>query len=102
MTKLYDMFVQSGHLEESAEHDMGNNDFCTFHDKEGHHIDECIEFHQKVTRMLTLGELRIENREGNGEITGIEKCRIQSTASGLSRLVSYKPSYERRQTIGQC
>ena len=44
---------------------MGKNDFFPFHDKKGHHIDECIEFHQKVARMLTLGELRIQGMEDN-------------------------------------
>ena len=65
MARLYGMLVQSGHLEEPTKCDMDKNDFCPFHNKKGHHIDYCIEFHQKVTRMLTLGELRIENREGN-------------------------------------
>jgi hypothetical protein len=55
---------------------MGKSDFCPFHKKKGHHIDECIKFHQKVTRMLTLGELRVEAIEDNGEIEMIEKCRV--------------------------
>ena len=95
MAGLFQMLVQSGHLGEATRYNMGENDFCPFHNKKGHIIDECIEFHQKVTRMLTLGELRIERREGNGEVAGIEKCRVQSTTSGLSRLVLYKPSYEK-------
>ena len=77
MTRLYDMLVQSGHLEESTEHNMGKEDFCLFHNGKGHHIDECIEFHQKVARMLTLGELRIEAMEDNRGMMMIEKCRIQ-------------------------
>ena len=92
MTRLYSMLVQSGHLMRSTKHDMGGKDFCPFHNEKGHHIDECTEFHQKVTKMLTMGELRIESMGSSGEVAGIEKCRIQSTASGLSRLVLYKPS----------
>ena len=42
--------------------------------------------------MLILGELGIEGMDGNGEIAGFEKCRIQSTTNGLSRLVLYRPS----------
>ena len=72
---------------------MGKNDFFPFHDKKGHHIDECIEFHQKVARMLISGELRIEDMEENGGITMIEKCRIQSTSNGFSKLILAKPSY---------
>ena len=49
-----EMLVQSGHLEETTEYSIGESNFCPFHKKEGHHIDECIEFHQKVARMLTL------------------------------------------------
>jgi len=75
MTRLYEM-VQSGHLEKSTGRCMGKSDFCPFHKKKGHHIDECIKFHQKVTRMLTLGELRVEAIEDNGEIKMIEKCRV--------------------------
>jgi hypothetical protein len=94
MTKLYFMLVQSGHLEKSTECCIWESNFCPFHKKKGHHIDECIEFHQKVARMLTLGELRIEAVNDNEEIEMIEnreKCRIQSTANGLSKLVLTKP-----------
>jgi hypothetical protein len=55
MTRLYDILVQSGHLERSNGCCIRKNDFFPFHKKKGHHIDECIEFHQKVARMLTLG-----------------------------------------------
>jgi len=93
MTRLYDMLVQSGHLERSNGRCMGKSDFCPFHKKKGHHIDECIEFHQKVARMLTLGELRVEAIEDGEEIEMIEKCRVQSTVNGLSKLVLIKPLY---------
>ena len=46
--------------------------------------------------MLTLEELRIEAVRDNEEIEMIEnqgKCRVQSTANGLSKLVLFKPSY---------
>ena len=82
IARLYDMLVQYIHLEKSTEHDMGKNDFCLFHNKKEHHIDECIKFHQKVARMLTLGELRIEVIEDTRGIAVIEKCRIQSTVNG--------------------
>ena len=59
MTRLYEMLVQSGHLEKSTGRCIGKSDFCPFHKKKGHHIDECIKFHQKVTRMLTLKELTV-------------------------------------------
>ena len=97
------MLVQSGYLEKPSEHCMRENDFCPFHKKKGHHIDECIEFHQKVARMLTLGELRIEVVRDNKEIEMIEnqgKCRVQSTANGLSKLVLTKPSYANKVDYG--
>ena len=75
---------------------MRKKDFFPFHNKKGHHIDECIEFHQKVARMLTLGKLRIEVMEDNGRITITDKCRIQSTTNGLSKLVLTKPSYKKK------
>ncbi|XP_034899372.1 uncharacterized protein [Populus alba] len=65
MTKLYFMLVQFGHLEKST---------------------ECCK--------KTLKELRIEAINDNEEIKMIEnkeKCRIQSTANGLSKLVLTKP-----------
>ena len=45
--------------------------------------------------MLTLGELRIEVIEDNRGMMMIEKCRIQSTTGGFSKLVLAKPSYAR-------
>ncbi|XP_034903465.1 uncharacterized protein [Populus alba] len=100
MAKLYLMLVQSGHLEETTEYCTRESNFCPFHKKEGHHIDECIEFHQKVARMLTLGELRIEDVSDNEEVEMIEKCRIQSTTNGRSKLVLTRPSYASKVNYG--
>ncbi|XP_034906448.2 uncharacterized protein [Populus alba] len=100
MAKLYLMLVQSGHLEETTEYCTGESNFCPFHKKEGHHIDECSEFHQKVARMLALGELRIEDVSDNEEVGMIEKCRIQSTANGRSKLVLTRPSYASKINYG--
>jgi hypothetical protein len=96
MMRLYNMLVQSGHLEKSTKCHMGKNDFCLFYKKKGHHIEECIEFHRKVARMLTLEELRIEAIENNEEIEvieNLEKYKVQLTVNGFSRLVFIKPSY---------
>jgi hypothetical protein len=96
MARLYEMLIQFGHLEKPSEHCMREDDFCPFHKKKGHHIHECIEFHQKVARMLTFGELRIKAVRDNEEIEMIEnweKCRVQSTTNGLSKLVLTKPTY---------
>nr|XP_034900655.1 LOW QUALITY PROTEIN: uncharacterized protein LOC118038417 [Populus alba] len=100
MAKLYLMLVQSGHLEETTEYCTGESNFCPFHKKEGHHIDECMEFHQKVAKMLTLGELRIEDISDNEEVEMIEKCRIQSIANGRSKLVLTRPSYASKVNYG--
>ncbi|XP_034932830.1 uncharacterized protein [Populus alba] len=100
MAKLYLMLVQSGHLEETTEYCTGESNFCPLHKKEGHHIDECMEFHQKVARMLTLGELRIENISDNEEVEMIEKCRIQLIANGRSKLVLTRPSYASKVDYG--
>ena len=81
---------------------MREDDFCPFHEKKRHYIDECIEFHQKVVRMLTLEELRIEVVRDNEEIEMIEnreKCRVQSTANGLLKLVLLSPHMQTKQTI---
>ena len=53
--------------------------------------------------MLTLGELRIEAVRDNEEIEMIEnqgKCRVQSTANGLSKLVFTKLSYANKVAYG--
>jgi len=103
MARLYEMLVQSGHLKKPSEHCMRENDFCPFHKKKGHHIDEYIKFHQKVARMLTLGEPRIEAVKDNEEIKMLEnqgKCRFQSIANGLLKLVLTKPSYANKVDYG--
>jgi hypothetical protein len=53
--------------------------------------------------MLTLGELRIEAVKDNEEIEMIEnrgKCRVQSAANGLSKLVLTQPSYANKVDYG--
>jgi len=57
MTRLYDMLLQSGHLEKSTKRCIGKVTF-SHSIKKGHHIDECIEFHQKIARTLTLGRAK--------------------------------------------
>jgi hypothetical protein len=103
MARLYEILVQSGHLKKPSEHCMRENYFCLFHKKKGHHIDEYIKFHQKVPRMLTLGEPRIEAVKDNEEIKMLEnqgKCRFQSIANGLLKLVLTKPSYANKVDYG--
>ena len=46
---------------------MNGNNYCKFHGKMGHHIDDCEEFHQEVKRMLTFGMLRMEGRKPEEE-----------------------------------
>ena len=73
--------------------------FFSFHKKKGHQIDECIEFHQKVIRMLTLGELRIKavkDSQGIEVVENLEKCKVQSTSNGVSKLVLTKSSYSNK------
>ncbi|XP_011015726.1 PREDICTED: uncharacterized protein LOC105119299, partial [Populus euphratica] len=70
--------------------------------RKGHHIEDCIEFCEKIATMLKMGELRIELRiepmesrgevsmmEGQDEMTGV--CRVQQTANGPLRLILVKP-----------
>ena len=45
MMRLYNILVRSGHSEKSTKCHVGKIDFCLFHKKKRHHIEECIEFH---------------------------------------------------------
>jgi hypothetical protein len=60
LKRLYDMLLQSGFLNINTEYQLGRDDYCKFHGMEGHHIEDCIKFCQKVVKMLIMGELRIE------------------------------------------
>jgi len=65
MKMLYDMLLQLGFLKMNTEYHPGRDDYCEFHGREGHRIEDCIKFCQKVAKMLILGELRIETMGGN-------------------------------------
>ena len=97
MERLYSMLVQSGYLFE-FEPVMNGNNYCKFHGKVGHHIDDCEEFHQEVKRMLTFGMLRIESEEESSEVgmigcqeTKTEVCRLQPTVGGPPKLILTRP-----------
>jgi len=72
MKRLQDMLVQSGFLKKVIECLLERGDYCEFYEKKGHHIDECIESHQKVARILTLKELRIKAMKDSDEVRMIE------------------------------
>jgi hypothetical protein len=100
MKKLYEMLVQLGFLEINVECHLEGCDYCEFHEREGHHIEDCIEFREKVVKMMIMGELRIEPMEGSREVSMMEGqdkmsgvCRVQPTANRLSKLILAKPSY---------
>jgi hypothetical protein len=99
MKKLYDMLVQSGFLKTNMESHLEGCDYCEFHGRDGHHIEDCIEFCKKIAKMLKIGELRIEPMESRGEVSMMEGqdemigiCRVQQTANGPPRLILVKPS----------
>jgi len=99
MKKLYDMLVQSGFLKTNVESHLDGCDYCEFHGRDGHHIEDCIEFCEKIAKMLKMGELRIEPMESRGEVSMMEGqdemtrvCRVQQTANGPPRLILAKPS----------
>jgi len=98
--KLYNMLVQSGFLETNIESHLEGYDYCEFHGRDGHHIKDCIEFCEKIAKILKMGELRIEPMEGSGEVSMMEGqdkmtevCRVQPIANGLPKLILVKPSY---------
>nr|XP_034898411.1 uncharacterized protein LOC118036721 [Populus alba] len=100
MKELYGMLVKSGFLEINIEGQFEGGDYCEFHGREGHHIENCIEFRKKVAKMMALGELRIEPAEGNHEVSMMEgqdkmsrACRVQPTANGPPKLILAKPSH---------
>jgi hypothetical protein len=100
MKKLYDMLVQSGFLEKNVESHLEGYDYCEFHGRDGHHIEDCIEFCEKIAKMLKMGELRIKPMEGSGEVSMMEGqdkmtgvCRVQPTANRPPKLILVKPSY---------
>jgi hypothetical protein len=101
--KLHGMLVQSGFLKMNNEHHMERSDFCEFHEEEGHHINDCMEFRKKIEKMMTMGELRIEAMENGDEIRMMEGqdrlsevCRVQPAAYGPPKLILVKPSYTKR------
>jgi len=98
--KLYDMLVRSRFLEINVEGHLKGCDYCEFHGREGHHIENCIEFRQKVAKMMIMGELRIEPMEGSHEVSMMEVrdkmselCMVQPTTNGPPKLILAKPSY---------
>ncbi|XP_061983063.1 uncharacterized protein LOC133702756 [Populus nigra] len=100
MKKLYDMLVQSRFLEIKVESHLEGCDYCEFHGREGHHIEECIEFRKRIAKMMIRGELRIEPLEGSREVSMMEGqdktsgvCRVQPTVNGPPKLILAKPSY---------
>lgn len=100
MKRLYDMLVQSGFLKMNTEYHLEGCDYCEFQIREGHHIEDCIEFCQKVAKILIMGELRIKAMKGNHEIRMMkcqdnlsEVCKVQPTVNGPPKLILIKPSY---------
>ncbi|XP_052304654.1 uncharacterized protein LOC127904525 [Populus trichocarpa] len=103
MKRLYDMLVQSGFLKTKVESHLEGYDYYEYHGRDGHHIEDCIEFCEKIAKMLKMGELRIEPIKSSGEVSMMEGqdemtgvCRVQQTAYGPPRLILVKPPY----TIG--
>ncbi|KAL9375115.1 hypothetical protein Peur_031994 [Populus x canadensis] len=82
MKKLYDMLVQSGFLKTNVESHLEGCDYCEFHGRDGHHIEDCIEFCEKIAKMLKIGELRIEPMESRGETPLL---LFQTKISGLTQ-----------------
>jgi hypothetical protein len=103
MKKLHDMLVQSGFLKMNNEHHLEGSDYCEFHEEEGHHINDCVEFHKKIEKIMIMRELRIEAIENGDEIRMMEGqdrlskvCRVQPTANRPPKLIMTKPSYTKR------
>jgi hypothetical protein len=103
MKRLYDMLLQSGFLNMNTACQLGSDNYYEFHGMEGHHIEDCIKFCQKVAKMLIMGELRLETMGGNKEVSMmegqdklLEVCRVQTTANGLPKLILTKPSFTKR------
>ena len=62
--RLYDMLVQVKCLPTKNKSSLKKSDnFYKFHKEMGHNINECEEFHQEVTQMMTCGLLQIEKKE---------------------------------------
>jgi len=100
MKKLYGMLVQLRFLEINVECHLKGCDYCEFHGRRGHHIEDCIEFREKIVKMLIMGELRIEPMRGSHEVSMAEGqyklsgvCRIQQIINGPPKLILAKPSY---------
>ena len=111
MKKLHGMLVQSGFLKMNNKHNLEGSDYCEFHEEEGHHINDCMEFRKKIEKMMIMGEPRIEAMENGDEIRMMEGqdrlsevcqdrlsevCRVQPTAYGPPKLILVKPSYTKR------
>ena len=99
MKKLYDMLVQLGFLKTNVESHLEGCDYCEFHGRDGHHIEDYIEFCEKIAKILKIKELRIEPMESSGEVSMMEGqdkmtgvCRVQQIANGPPKLILVKPS----------
>jgi len=100
MKKLYGMLVQLRFLEINVECHLKGYDYCEFHGRKGHYIEDCIEFREKIVKILIMGELRIEPMRGSHEVSMAEGqykllgvCRIQQIINGPPKLILAKPSY---------
>jgi len=101
--KLHGMLVRLGFLKMNNEHNIEGSDYCVFHEEEGHHINDCMEFRKKIEKIMIIGELRIETMENGDEIRMIEDqdrllevYRVQPTTYGPPKLILVKPSYTKR------
>lgn len=68
MKKLYDILVQSGFLKVNVKFHMEKGDYYELYEREGHRIENCIEFHQRVAITLTIWELGIKDMESSHEV----------------------------------
>jgi hypothetical protein len=99
MNRLYDMLMQVDYLPTRSIARKGNH-FCRFHEVTRHIIKECGKFHQKVAQMMTLGLLRIGEREGDKVVSmigfqeGKEKAgKTQPTRNGPLKLILTRPVF---------
>lgn len=51
---------------------MRTGDHCKFHNRESHHVQDCIELCQMALKLLTMIVLRIEAKWGSNDVKMME------------------------------
>lgn len=58
------MLIEIGYKKGSCEDKLISKDFCKYYKKEGHMINQCEDFRNKVIQIMTQGSFKIKGKVG--------------------------------------